>query len=63
MNETAQETTAVTATLVEHEPEMLPINAKEKQFKLVGHIVVLYNSLSLRHVRTQQRYNYTWKAV
>ena len=56
MSETAQEITAVIATLVEHEPEMLPINAKEKH---CGHIVVLYNSLSLRHVRTQQRYNYT----
>jgi len=31
MNETAQETTAVTATLVEHEPEVLPALTDEKQ--------------------------------
>ena len=30
MNETAQETTAVTATLVEHESEVLPTLAEEK---------------------------------
>ena len=31
MNETAQETTAVTATLVEHEPEVLPAMTDVKQ--------------------------------
>ena len=34
MNETAQETTAVTATLVEHESEMLPAVTDEKKEEL-----------------------------
>ena len=34
MNETAQETTAVIATLVEHESEVLPALAEEKKKEL-----------------------------
>jgi len=43
MSETAQEMTAVTATLVEHEPEVLPALTDEKQ----EYILIFIDSTSV----------------